>query len=150
MTGMQTGGSPPGHRRSETQPPSTVLRLVTHDTTADRRAAEQTSKWARAWLSCVQQDFPRYGSPAWVALPRDDPRRWAAILWMAECWRIDSLPHVIGERLRYEMACREQVERVVEAEQDRQLAARVHRMANRPTHAELRRRRGYAPEGTAG
>ena len=43
--------------------------------------------WAEARLYFTARIFPRYGSPAWIELPPDDPRRLAAALHAAEMWR---------------------------------------------------------------
>lgn len=43
--------------------------------------------WAEAKVYYLASVFPRYGSPAWIALPPDDPRRLASALHAAEMWR---------------------------------------------------------------
>ncbi|AWT47580.1 DUF2742 domain-containing protein [Streptomyces actuosus] len=43
--------------------------------------------WAEARCRYLAEDFPPYGSPAWVALHPDDPRRFAAVIDAAEKWR---------------------------------------------------------------
>jgi hypothetical protein len=43
--------------------------------------------WAEAKVYYTARVFPRYGSPAWIALPPDDPRRLASALHAAEMWR---------------------------------------------------------------
>ncbi|WP_316740445.1 hypothetical protein [Streptomyces sp. MK7] len=43
--------------------------------------------WADAKACYLAHVFPRYGSPAWIALEPDDPRRLAAALYAAEMWR---------------------------------------------------------------
>lgn len=43
--------------------------------------------WADAKSLYLANDFPKYASPAWVALHPDDPRRLAAALNAAELWR---------------------------------------------------------------
>jgi hypothetical protein len=43
--------------------------------------------WAEAKVYYLASVFPRYGSPAWIALHPDDPRRLAAVLHAAEMWR---------------------------------------------------------------
>jgi hypothetical protein len=43
--------------------------------------------WAEAKIYYLASVFPRYGSPAWIALRPDDPRRLAAVLHAAEMWR---------------------------------------------------------------
>lgn len=43
--------------------------------------------WADARSSFFAGGFPKYGSPEWVALHPDDPRRLAAALAAAEMWR---------------------------------------------------------------
>lgn len=46
-----------------------------------------TELWAEAKTYYFARVFPRYGSPAWIALHPDDPRRLAAVLYAAEMWR---------------------------------------------------------------
>ncbi|CAM5254529.1 hypothetical protein SVIOM74S_02668 [Streptomyces violarus] len=43
--------------------------------------------WAEAKVYYLASVFPKYGSPAWIALPPDDPRRLASALHAAEMWR---------------------------------------------------------------
>lgn len=43
--------------------------------------------WADAKSLYFARDFPEYGSQAWIDLHPDDPRRLAAALDAAECWR---------------------------------------------------------------
>ncbi|MFE3659101.1 hypothetical protein [Streptomyces sp. NPDC059165] len=43
--------------------------------------------WADAKALFFARIFPKYGSPAWRALEPDDPKRLAAALYAAECWR---------------------------------------------------------------
>ncbi|MGW3724232.1 DUF2742 domain-containing protein [Streptomyces sp. NPDC000851] len=46
-----------------------------------------TALWADAKACYLARVFPKYGSPAWIALEPDDPRRLAAALYAAEMWR---------------------------------------------------------------
>lgn len=43
--------------------------------------------WAEARTHYLAEDFPPYGSPAWLALHPDDPKRFAAVIAAAEKWR---------------------------------------------------------------
>lgn len=43
--------------------------------------------WANAKVAWLDRGFPKYGSPSWVALGPEDPRRLAAALEAAEMWR---------------------------------------------------------------
>ncbi|MCX4824891.1 hypothetical protein OG883_34565 [Streptomyces sp. NBC_01142] len=43
--------------------------------------------WADAKSMFLAKDFPEYASAAWCDLHPDDPRRLAAVLEAAECWR---------------------------------------------------------------
>jgi hypothetical protein len=43
--------------------------------------------WADAKALFFAEDFPKYGGPEWRALAPDDPKRLAAALYAAECWR---------------------------------------------------------------
>lgn len=51
--------------------------------------------------------LPRYGSPLWDALPDHDPRRAAAVMIAAECWRDHCSPERVAEDLRIEMQDRD-------------------------------------------
>jgi hypothetical protein len=46
-----------------------------------------TELWAEAKVAYLASTFPKYGSPAWIALEPHDPRRLAAALYAAEMWR---------------------------------------------------------------
>lgn len=52
---------------------------------------DETGLRARAQIARARRHgpIPAYGSPGWLALPADDPRRPAAVLVAAECWRLD-------------------------------------------------------------
>lgn len=50
-------------------------------------ALDPVELWAVARMAYLAGDFPQYASPEWVALPSDDPRRFAAALEAAEKWR---------------------------------------------------------------
>lgn len=43
--------------------------------------------WARQLIAKAGESFPAYGSPEWVALDDRDPRKVAACVAAAECWR---------------------------------------------------------------
>jgi hypothetical protein len=44
-------------------------------------------------------EIPIYGSPEWEALDSIDPRRFAAVVRAAECWRLDSEPDAVRRRI---------------------------------------------------
>lgn len=46
-----------------------------------------TELWSNAKIAWTSRDFPKYGSPEWIALTPDDPRRLAGALEAAEMWR---------------------------------------------------------------
>jgi hypothetical protein len=48
--------------------------------------------------------IPSYGTNEWLDLPRDDPRREAALWIAAECWWSEGTPERAAERLRDELA----------------------------------------------
>ncbi|WP_435187010.1 hypothetical protein [Streptomyces sp. bgisy126] len=50
-------------------------------------AHELTELWAGARIAWTDADLPAYGTPEWVALGPDDPRRLASALHAAEMWR---------------------------------------------------------------
>lgn len=84
---------------------------------------------------------PHYGSPAWLALPAGDPRRWVAVVRAAECWRQAGLADEIARRLFADLEAG-----WAAAEEDyvgwRRVALAVRADAEAPSHSELVRRRG--------
>lgn len=98
--------------------------------------------WASAIVGRARKvgPVPRYGDDQWQQLPPTDPRFVAAIAVAAECWRTDG--ERLPERLRAEIAAGRRAEEKLDAEAFAETARRVRHMAGRPTHAELRRRRG--------
>jgi hypothetical protein len=46
-----------------------------------------TELWANAKVAWCARDFPRYGSPEWIALGPEDPRRLAGAHEAPEMWR---------------------------------------------------------------
>lgn len=105
--------------------------------------------WARALIEAgeVLGPLPTYGSRLWLQLGHRDPRRVAACVRAAECWRLDGerLPERLAEEAAHARAARDAEEAAAFAE----MAERVRRTANTPTHAELDRRR-YGPGGRRG
>lgn len=65
-------------RSPDTQPPSGLSGIDPTDAIA---------LWADARIVFLADDFPAYGSPAWLALHPDDPKRLAAVIDAAEKWR---------------------------------------------------------------
>ncbi|MFE9736515.1 hypothetical protein [Streptomyces sp. NPDC006477] len=49
--------------------------------------ADAVQLWAEARTLYFAGDFPKYASPAWLALHPDDPKRLAGALDAAEMWR---------------------------------------------------------------
>ncbi|MET8947428.1 hypothetical protein ABZX30_28765 [Streptomyces sp. NPDC004542] len=78
---------------------------------------EFAALWANAKTAWLDRDFPKYGSPEWVALDPDDPRRLAGALEAAEMWRkygdeeelitwlkqLGRTPNLVGHRSRAEL-----------------------------------------------
>ncbi|MEU0467238.1 hypothetical protein ABZ215_24825 [Amycolatopsis sp. NPDC006131] len=83
---------------------------------------------------------PEYGSPEWLALAKDDPRRREAVQFAADCWRLlTSSPHVaelLGEWVEW-------MHRRTMREASWRISAAVDwsAVASAPTFAELARRR---------
>ncbi|GGV83881.1 hypothetical protein GCM10010294_60950 [Streptomyces griseoloalbus] len=67
--------------RTTAAPSATVLGALAVDPT------DVVALWAEARCRFLAEDFPPYGSPAWLALHPDDPRRFAAVIDAAEKWR---------------------------------------------------------------
>ena len=103
--------------------------------------------WAAALIARGRAigPIPRFGDAAWQRLEPSDPRAVAAVAVAAECWRQESDPARLAERLRaaLDVAC--SVEQAREAEE---FAALVRVLARRPTYAALCDRRGE-PERAA-
>lgn len=58
-----------------------------HDDRGGTPPPDAVELWAAARMAYFAGDFPQYASPEWLALPGDDPRRFAAALEAAEKWR---------------------------------------------------------------
>ncbi len=102
--------------------------------------------WARQLIANADQPIPAYGSPEWHALPDSSRAKVAACVVAAEAWRTYWLPEEHARRLHAELdAAREYEE---PAHWSPEIVAAVHAEANRPSFAELCRRRGE-PEAEA-
>ena len=96
--------------------------------------------WARALIARAgHDDLPLYGSAQWDAAP--ETVKVASCVRAAECWRVESDPHVIAARLEQEF---EAARRVAELDYAawREVAGIVKTIALSPTVAELQARRG--------
>ncbi len=106
--------------------------------------AEQTRQIAAALIAAARNagDLVRYGSGDWHGLDRRDPRWLAAIIQFAEAWREHVDPINVAVDALEELAR--------DREELRQLSIEISQaadwlaVANRPTHAELQRRRSGA------
>lgn len=99
--------------------------------------------WARALIDAAEQPIPTYGSPEWAALPEDSRAKVAACVLAAECWRVELDPAWIAWRQFVELNPPEEP-----AVWSPEIVDQVRRSANRPSFAELSRRRGE-PEAEA-
>ncbi len=105
---------------------------------------ERTRQLARVLLiEALRAGAPvRYGSPEWLDMDRGDPRWLWAIVHFAEAWREHVDPVNVAVDVLEELAR--------DREELRQLSLDLSRaadwlfVANRPTRAELQRRRGVA------
>ncbi len=106
--------------------------------------AERTARVAAAILMAARAAGPpvRYGSAGWHALDRRDPRWVAAAFHFAEAWREHVDPVNVAVDVLEELA-RDRAE-LRQLSVDLSRAADWLSVANRPTHAELQRRRGVA------
>jgi hypothetical protein len=89
-------------------------------------------------------EIPRYGSPAWCALPPNDPRAIAACVAAAEAWRQHCDPATVRRDLELELTANAQLEKTQEATDFRELAQRVRHLSSVPTQRELDERRRAA------
>ncbi len=106
--------------------------------------AERTWRFAEAVFAAARQAGPavRYGTAAWHALDPLDPRWLAAIVRHAEAWREYVDPVTIALELAEDMN-----QRRAELRQASWAVSGAWdwcAVADRPTYAEVRRRRGAA------
>lgn len=101
-------------------------------------------EWVAAILDRARTlgTIPRYGDADWQRLAPSDPRAVAAVAVAAECWRTESDPVLIADRLRLELAA-DELAAVRAVAEDR--AELVRALTSRPPVEELRRRRGGGP-----
>lgn len=99
--------------------------------------------WARARIDAAEGPIPTYGSAEWAALPDDSRTKIAAVIIAAECWRVEVDPAWIAWRQFVELNPPEEP-----AVWSPEIVEQVRRSANRPSFAELSRRRGE-PEAEA-
>lgn len=87
--------------------------------------------------------LPLYGSAAWHDLPAGDPRRWAAVIVAAECWRDHRSPGRVALDMRRALSEADALMtmRLKDAAVDVAQAADWSAIAGNPPHAELVRRR---------
>lgn len=87
--------------------------------------------------------IPSFGSAEWDLLPAGDPRRWAAVIVAAECWRDHRSPQRIADALRQEIADENAAlyRRIRGASWDVAGARGWVAQSRRLTHAELQARR---------
>lgn len=105
---------------------------------------DHTALWAEHQLTALGVNaFPAYGSPAWLALRANDPRRAAAIIEAAELWRRQQAREAwLDELLERDP---EQWYQLVTADANAEAkrVLRAERLSARPTAAEVARRRTY-------
>jgi hypothetical protein len=111
-------------------------------------AADAVRVWAVAVVRRAETRgwLPRYGSPEWVVLPVGDPRRLAAMVLAAECWRDHCSPARVAADLAAELEYLDWSVRVrlAEASHDISGAADWRALTAEPSYAELQRRRWLA------
>lgn len=67
----------------------------------------EVSPWSARYLDAIPADqVPEFRSPAWDALPVDDPRRIVAVVVAAERWAAATDPAQVADRLALELAAR--------------------------------------------
>lgn len=90
--------------------------------------------------------IPSYGTPEFLALPQDDPRRLPALVIAAECWWNQGRPEVMAEVLEDHLAemDAEARYRFRALSWDLSGAQDWNAVAARPTFAELEQRRRSA------
>jgi hypothetical protein len=83
--------------------------------------------------------LPMFGSPEWLELPDDDPRKHAAAAVGAECWWRSCDPARIEQELRDELNVRSLVEEQLEHEEWTHAAGRVVAIATARVRRDARR-----------
>lgn len=98
-------------------------------------------RWATATIRTARDlgPIPRYGTAEWFALDPGDARWLAAILVAAEAWETSG--EDAADRLAVEIEAARAAAQTLAAEDVQTLTEQVRRTANRPTFAELERRR---------
>ncbi|GBQ01029.1 hypothetical protein SSP531S_24590 [Streptomyces spongiicola] len=107
-------------------------------------SGDVTGLWASYQVTALNvRDFPSYGSPAWLALRSNDPRRAAAIIAAAEQWR----RHEERERWLDDLLDNdpERWFSAVTAEANQYARRICADLARRPDQVELRRKRQLSP-----
>lgn len=131
-------------RAADTDRPRT-LRSVPPDASA----GDVTQIWAEqqfAALGVGDAEYPEYGSPAWVKLRVEDPRRAAAIIEAAELYRRSRARTAWLDQLAEDDPDRWFALITADAEVKARQTLRELRVASHPTHAELAKRRAqYGP-----
>lgn len=116
---------------------------------ADASAGDVTEIWAEqqfAALGIGTDQYPEYGSPAWVKLRAEDPRRAAAIIEAAELWRRSRAREAWLDQLAEDDPERWFAIITADAEAKGRQTLRELKVSSSPTHAELTRRRAqYGP-----
>lgn len=132
-------------RQATTAPDEGIARFVTRDLPEPYSDAVTVRRWCAHSLARAESAgrIPLLGSPAWVALDDQDPRKLGSVIRAALAWLADSQPEVIAERLRAEMDFVDQItfQRLRDASHAVAAGADWSLVAYGPTHAELVRRR---------
>lgn len=99
----------------------------------------------RAILDACPRPIPSYGTEEWSELPKADPRRLAAVIIAAECWRTwcEETPERLADELAAEN--RRCISRWGDAANDMRGAPRMSNAPppSAPSFAELQDRRRY-------
>ncbi|MEV5506282.1 DUF2742 domain-containing protein [Streptomyces orinoci] len=131
--------------RAVDRPPSIEVKPIPEtDPSAGITAGDVTALWAEQQFTALEvTDPPEYGSPAWIRLRAEDPRRAAAIIEAAEHWR----RHVQREHWLDKLLT-DDPERwfhVVTQDADGYARTIAASLARRPTNEELAGRRQPVP-----
>lgn len=122
--------------------------MLAHDTDTGQYLDDPGAwdrRYRRLWAGALIQAglaagaLPPYGARDWRRLPQEDPRRVAACVVAAECWRSDD--DDLETRLRRELYDLAVYGDRLDRASFMEVAEHVQRYASRPTHVELLARR---------
>lgn len=119
-------------------PRRTPLRSIPEDASA----GDVTQIWAEQQFAALGViEAPEYGSPAWVKLRAEDPRRAAALIEAAELWRRSRARETWLDQLAEDDPERWFALVTADADAEAKRLLRLMRLSTRPTWTEIQTKR---------